>query len=350
MKGKDDETPQSRGGKKRAQRLSAEERSSIARQGAIARWSSFHTDLGNPIPKTIVSGVLKVGNIPCAVLDDQSNTRVLTQTGFLTAIGRAPTPNTARAASSSGIADLPAFLRAKNLEPFITSGLAASSSPIIFETERRGHAGGGRALGYRAQLLPDVCWVYAKAHMSGVLLPGQKHIAEACLTLLEALTNVAIDALVDEATGFQDIRAKDALIKLLEKYVSKDAFPWVKTFDDELYKEMFRLHGYSYESGSVKRPMIFARRTEDIYRRLAPGVRDELHKLVKRGANGRPSEKLFQHLTEHAGYKELRDLLRSVKTIMMLSTDVADYQRKLDRIHPRFGDTIQLPFDDNDKP
>ena len=183
--------------------------------------------------------------------------------------------------------------------------------------------------------------------MAGKLVSGQKHIAEACTRLLEGLTDVAIDALVDEATGFQDVRAKDALIRLLEKYVSKDAMPWVLTFDDELYREMFRLHGYTYEPGSVKRPMIFARRTEDIYRRLAPGIREELQKLVRRGPSGRPSEKLFQHLTQHAGYKELRDLLRSVKTIMMLSNDVPDYLRKLDRVHPRFGDTIQLPLEDD---
>jgi P63C domain len=185
--------------------------------------------------------------------------------------------------------------------------------------------------------------------MAGKLVRGQRHIAIACTRLLEGLTDVAIDALVDEATGFQDIRAKDALIKLLEKYVSRDAFPWVLTFDEDIYKEMFRLHGYEYKPGSVKRPMIFAKRTEDIYRRLAPGVREELGRLVKRGPSGRPSEKLFQHLTENEGYREFRELLRSVKTIMMLSNGVADYTRKLDRIHPRFGDTMQLPLNEPDE-
>lgn len=34
------------------------------------------------------------------------------------------------------IANLPVFLRARNLEPFISSELVRSSTPIIFETEK----------------------------------------------------------------------------------------------------------------------------------------------------------------------------------------------------------------------
>ena len=330
------------GGRRRAENLSADKKREIASRGAQARWKKLEPADGGPVPKAIAMGVLGIGSIPCAVLDDADNTRVLTQAGFLSAIGRSPTP---KSAESPLLVHLPAFVRAKNLEPFISKELICSSNPIVFETGGRGGTA-GRALGYRAQVLPQVCWVYAKAQMAGKLVRGQRHIAEACTRLLEGLTDVAIDALVDEATGFQDIRAKNALIRLLEKYVSKDALPWVQTFDDDLYKEMFRLHGYAYQPGSVKRPMIFARRTEDIYRRLAPGVREELQRLVKRGPSGRPSEKLFQHLTEHVGYRQLLELLRSVKTIMILSSDVQDYQRKLDRVHPRFGDTLQIPFDD----
>lgn len=338
-----DETPQSRGGKARAKALSGEVRKEIAVRAAQARWGAPANPEDGPLPKAIAAGVLRIGNIPCAVLDDKDNTRVLTQSGFLSALDRFPTPGSA---VPPDLAHLPPFLRARNLLPFVTNDLATSATPIIFQIERRGQAGGVRGLGYRAQLLPDVCWVYAKAQMARKLTKGQQHIAEACTRLLEALTNVAIDSLVDEATGFQDIRAKDALIKLLEKYVSKDALPWVKTFDDEFYQQMFRLHGYSYDPSSVKRPMIFAKRTEDVYARLAPGVRAELQKIVKHGPSGRPSEKLFQHLTENDGYKALKELLVSVKTIQKLSSDMKEYTHNLDKVHPRFGDTLQLPFDD----
>lgn len=337
------DSPQSKGGKTRAMRLTAEERSEIARQGAAARWQRFEIPEGTIIPKAIVAGILRLGEIPCAVLDDEENTRVLTQAGFLSALGRTRTP---KSATREAVADLPVFLRARNLEPFISSELVRSSTPIIFGTEKGGGLGGNKGIGYRAQLLPQVCWVYQEAMMAGKLLPSQLHIAEACTRLLKGLTDVAIDALVDEATGFQDLRAKDALIRLLEKYVSKEALPWVKTFDDEFYKEMFRLHGYEYIPGSVRRPMIFAKRTEDIYDRLAPGVREALQEVVKRGSSGRPNEKLFQHLTENEGYQYLLQHLAGVKTIMKLSTDIKDYRRKLDQVFPRFGDTMQLPYGD----
>ncbi|XOK10433.1 P63C domain-containing protein [Agrobacterium tumefaciens] len=338
------DTPQSRGGKSRAENLSPEERKDIARRGALARWQKFEVPDGAVIPKAIVSGVLPLGGIPCAVLDDADNTRVLSQAGFLEALGRTRTPNSSR--GGDAVANLPVFLRAKNLEPFISNELMRSSSPIIFETEKGGGLGGSLGFGYKAQMLPAVCWVYHEAKMARKLLSSQEHIAEAATRLLKGLTNVAIDALVDEATGYQDIRAKNALIKLLEKYVSQDALPWVKTFDDEFYKELFRLHGYTYDPTSVKRPLIFAKRTEDIYDRLAPGVREKLQEVVRRGSSGRPNEKLFQHLTENDGYRHMLQHLAGVKAIMKLSTDVKDYQKKLDKVFPRFGDTMQLPYDD----
>lgn len=336
----DKNAAQRKGGKMRALRLSPEEKSEIARRGAVARWQKHQVPEGTIVPKAIVAGVLPLGNIPCAVLDDAENTRVLTQAGFLEALGRTRTPNSG---PNEAVANLPVFLRAKNLEPFISNDLMRSSTPIMFETEKGGGLGGNIGFGYRAQLLPDVCWVYQEAKMAGKLLPSQEHIAGACIKLLKGLTNVAIDSLVDEATGFQDIRARDALIRLLEKYISKDALPWVKTFDDEFYKEMFRLHGYAYTPGSVKRPMIFAKRTEDLYERLPPGVKEELQGLVKRGPDGRPSEKLFQHLSEHEGYKELLRLIDRAKVVMKLSNSAGDYLRKMDTLYPKIGKTMQLP-------
>lgn len=342
---KNHENPQSKGGKTRAERLTAEERKDIARKGAAARWQRLAIPEGTSLPKAIVNGVLPLGNIPCAVLDDEDNTRVLTQAGFAAALGRTRRPNSVPFSDSDNpVANLPAFLRARNLEPFISNDLIRSSSPIIFETEKGGGFGGNKALGYKAQLLPDVCWVYQEAKMAGKILPSQEHIAEACTRLLKGLTNVAIDALVDEATGFQDIRTKNALAKLLEKYVSPEALPWVKTFDDEFYKEMFRLHGYAYDPSSVKRPMVFAKRTEDIYDRLAPGVRKELQRIVKRGANGRPSEKLFQHLTEEEGYQALSDHLKGIKAIMRASKNIEQYKELIQRSYPKVGSNLELAF------
>jgi P63C domain len=56
--------------------------------------------------------------------------------------------------------------------------------------------------------------------------------------------------LVDEATGDQDFRQRDALAKILEKFVAKELRSWAKTFPAEFYKQIYRLNGWSYTENS----------------------------------------------------------------------------------------------------
>ncbi len=195
----------------RASALSEEDRSAIARRAALARY-------GKKLPRAIAEGFL-FGDprFPCAVLDDQENTRVLTQEGFLRAIGRAGKAKGGEGASVDG---KPAFLRAKNLEPFISNDLIASTTPMEF-IPLKGPGYQGRAFGYRARLLPDVCWVFQDAMLAGKLLPSQEHIGNSCRVFLKALTNRAIEDLIDQATGFDDARKRAAIWKIIEKYVRK---------------------------------------------------------------------------------------------------------------------------------
>ena len=48
--------------------------------------------------------------------------------------------------------------------------------------------------------------------------------------------------IVDEATGYQYDRARDALSTILEEFIAKELAQWVKTFPDEFYKKMYDLH------------------------------------------------------------------------------------------------------------
>ena len=57
---------------------------------------------------------------------------------------------------------------------------------------------------------------------------------------------------------------------------------------------------------------------------------------------------MLQRLTSNLGYPKLREHLGSVVTIMKLSRDWTDFSRKLDQLHPRLGDTIPLPFDEDE--
>lgn len=141
-------------------------------------------------------------------------------------------------------------------------------------------------------------------------------------------------------------RTQDALSKILEAFIAKELQPYVPTFPSDYYQEMFRLRGIDYPTGSVKRPQYFGMLTNDIvYKRLAPGVLAELKRVTPKSESGRHKDKLFQRLTTNIGYPKLREHLGSIVTAMKLSDDWHEFMSKVDRLHPRYGETMQLPFE-----
>lgn len=291
------------------------------------------------IPKAIAGGYLEIGDksLPCAVLNDTHNTRVLTQEGFLVSIGRA---GKAKGGEGSTVDGLPPFLRAKNLIPFIDSALIRSTEPIIYETIT-----GRRAFGYRATLLPSVCWVYQDAMLSGKILPAQEHIAKACTKLLRGLTDKAINDMVDEATGFRNLQRRKVLEEVLREYVAPEALPWALTFNDELYMNIFRLNGWEFTESSIKkRPGVVGKWTNDFYERMAPGVLAEIQRTVPRDDKGRPKVRYHQMLTEQVGHPKLREFLEGINALMRISGDWATFQEHLSRAYPHYDETLQLTF------
>lgn len=326
-----------KGGLVRAKRLSPEERSAIAKKAADARWSRSVSEAVCGSPEQ----PLRIGEIEieCYVLDD--GRRVLTQASFLQALGRHRKANVRR--EGGGEEQLPAILQGKAINPYISPEVREKSRPITFKLPN-----GGRASGYDAELLPAVCEIYLQANDDIALPKNQEHVARQAAILVRGLARVGIIALVDEATGYQELRTKDALARILEAYIDKELNAWVSTFPADFYRELFRLRGLDYDSGSVKRPQYFGRLTNNIvYERLAPGVLDELRVIVPKDEQGRRRHKFFQRLTSNVGYPKLREHLGSVVTLMKLSDDYDSFKQKLDQIHPRVGDTLQLPFDDS---
>lgn len=334
MATKDDTTGRARGGVARAKHLSPAQRREIAKKAAAARW-----DPGE-LPQAICSSEDKPLQLAGVELDAyvlEDGTRVLSQAGFLRALGR-----NKRAATRS--TSVPPMLQGAAFEPFLTPEVMQAARSIIFRTPN-----GVRANGYRAEFLPQACEVYLKARDAGTLAPNQKRIAIQADVLMRAFATVGIIALVDEATGYQNVRARDALAKILEEFVDKELQPWVRTFPTDYYKELFRLRGLDYPEDTVSRPQYFGHLTNDIvYKRLAPGVLDELRRVTPKDGAGRRRAKLFQHLTTNVGYPKLREHLGSVVTVMKLSDNYPEFKATLDRLHPRYGETPQLPFDIDD--
>lgn len=325
------------GGFARAESLSPDERLKIAKKAARARWALDDV-------QTVLCGSedrpLKIANIElqCFVLDD--DTRVLSQAGFLAALGRHPKANVRR---EGGEEQIPAILQGKAINPFISKEILEKSQPIRFRTPS-----GVIASGYRADLLPDVCEIYLRARDANQLPANQQHVAKQAEILIRGLAHVGIIALVDEATGYQQFRAQNALARILEAFIAKELRAWVQTFPADFYEQMFRLRGLDFPNDSVKRPQYFGKLTNDIvYRRLAPALLDKLKEITPRSAeSGRYKHKFFQRLTQNVGYPKLREHLGAVVAIMKLSDNWTDFMGKLDRLHPRYGETMALPMDD----
>jgi hypothetical protein len=211
--------------------------------------------------------------------------------------------------------------------------------------------GGGRtAYGFEATILADICDAVLAARKLGMLMPQQQHIADQCEMLVRGFARVGIIALVDEATGYERDRTRDALARILEAFIARELQPYVQTFPSDFYEQMFRLRGLDYPAMSVRRPQYFGVLTNDIvYKRLAPGVLSELKRATPRNEDGRPTAKYFQSLTSNIGYPKLKEHLGAVTALMRVSKTWGEFMNHLDEHYPRHGDTPMLPMNYDQK-
>lgn len=274
--------------------------------------------------------------IPCYVLENE--TRVLSQGGFLQALGRSRTP---RAGTGAGVDKLPSFLAPRNLKPFIVNESLMSTNPLVF----RAPGCGDIAYGYRAETLPLVCEVYLAAREEGVLYASQVHIAERAELLMRGFARIGIIALVDEATGYDKIRSKNALIKILEEFIAKELQPYTRTFPYSFYEEICKLRGWpGYYA--VKRPHKIAEYTDDfVYSRIAPGVLDEVRKLNPVDPEtGHRKAYHHQWFTDDIGHPKLRAHIEAVTALMRASANMTKFKSLLHRAYPNKYDNFMLAF------
>ena len=281
---------------------------------------------------------LKIGDfeIPCYVLED--GRRVLVQSSMINALDMSQGSASATASGNR----LAKFLQSKSLSGYVPEELTrAVTSPIRFRTPD-----GRIAYGYEATILATICEAVLNAKEKKKKLHYQQdHIAERCMILVRGFARIGIIALVDEATGYQDYRSRQALEEILDKFISEELAKWAKTFPDDFYREMFRLRGWSYSPLSVKRPQVIGHLTNDVvYARLAPGVLAKLKEITPKDDKGRRKHKFFQRLTEDVGDPRLREHLYAVIALMKASPNWNSFYRLIERALPRFGQTLPLPF------
>lgn len=315
------ESKKYKGGKARALSLTKERRVEIAVKASKSR-------CGKLTPKATYSAEenpLIIGNIkiPCFVLDNGK--RVLIQSSMAGALGR----------SDKGGNRITEIINVKFLNEFVNPELRyALENPIIFKALNN-----RKTSGYEATVLIDLCdaVITARNNVNSHLTPKQKELTNQCEIIIRTVAKVGIIALVDEATGYQEDRERNALAIILEQFISDELRPWLKTFPYEFYKQLFKLRNLEFPSVNI--PSYFGHLTTNIvYKRLAPKILINLKEMTPVSKNGHRTARLHQSLTHDIGYYKLKEHLGSVVTLMKLSNNYEEFEKKLNEIHPLFED------------
>lgn len=324
--------------KARSESLSSESRSEIAKRAAAVRW-----DKHNNIPQSQHSGELKIGNMifQCDVLSDE--TRVITQSDFMNGMGMYYSGWISKNRSEDELeANIPQFLAMKSLRPFVQKHLGDFESITLDYRTKNGNI----AKGIRADTIPHICEVWLDADDEISLGTRQKIIAKNAKEVIRALAKTGIIALVDEATKYQDVRAKDALAKIFEEFLTNDRQKWARTFPIDFYREIYRLRGWKFEPWNTKRPGVIAAWTNDfIYDRLAPGITEELNRKNPIGENGHRAAKHHMYFDPDKGHPKLKEHISGVIALLKASDTWSGFRKSLDRVYPKYTLSSQLDLD-----
>jgi len=230
--------------------------------------------------------------------------------------------------------DLNRYLRAKNMQPFVPQkfldrGLN-ESSVVFLNIANEAH-------GFEATDLIDFCDMYLKAMIAGELYENQIQLAKQSSILIKSFAKVGIIAAIDEATGYK--KQKDEYQKLLSLYIAEELQPWIKTFGEDYYSNIYRLKGWNWERHLIERknyPWAVANITNRVvYEKLPDGVLEELNRKNPKNESGNRRHKKFQFLTPNVGYVHLLKHLGHLQGILE-KYPAGEWQKALHEIDTRF--------------
>lgn len=278
-------------------------------------------------PLTVIAGepyrplFIEDMEIPCYVLEDE--TRVLWHRGMYLAMG---------SSEGGAVDEIPVILASEIAKPFISEELSRMlKSPVRFKNP----AARGNASGYPAEFMIDICQVIVDLFERGALGDEYARIARRCAKVLGSCSRSDIIALVDEATGYGEIRRRRALEPIIEEHLPPGLQRWAKIFPDEFFREIFRLHQWNGPE-DIKRPSLMARYIHDlVFRRLDRSVLEALGRETPKRRPRVTGKNLHQpwlyYDSVHPGF---RDHLLQVMALMRASPNWKAFLRMLERAFP----------------
>lgn len=317
-----------KGGAARRDKLSPERRSEIARNAALKRHSHApaekdSTGTGIDLPAATHQGQMAIGELllDCYVLAD--GRRVFNKRGMAKALGLKSDGGNAfiKTMQGKGLGSvLPEKLREKINNPI-------NFKPLVTEL----------AHGYEADILADVAKAIVTASDSDAgLTKAQQPLVAQAKILLHAFAKIGVVALIDEATGYQQIRDPSALRLLVQQYIAAEKQEWDKQFPDSFYDELNRIYKSkkltTTSTGAViqNRPQHFAKFTRTfVYEPLENGaVLEELDRInPKINGKGNRKWRFHQHLSLGYGIEKLKRQVQTVETLISVSDNVSQFKK-----------------------
>lgn len=239
------------------------------------------------VPRAEHWGDLEIADgleIACYVLDDDR--RVISRTGATDVL-----------TDGKGGGNLESYLYVAALKSYLPEDFPGSL--IEFELS---HVVNKTVTGMEADTFLEICRAYVTALKEGALkTESQLAIAIRAAAFLASCAKVGLTALIDECTGFQYVRADNALRIKLKVYLADEMRKWEKTFPDELWREFGRLTNWK---GSLNnRPKYWGHLVNElVYDYLDRDVAEWLRANVPRP---RGRETYHQWLNEQFGLKRL---------------------------------------------
>jgi hypothetical protein len=310
---KSDDSLARKGGTARAEKLTPAERSEIAKAASRARWAKSgkepvrKTPTADDMPYSMFRGNLKIGEVEIEghVLSD--GRRVLTQREVVRVITRG---------RESGA-----------LTRYIDRLPGADPAAVASKTIQFRVPGGPAATGYEATLLIEICDLYLAAREAQTLARRQQGLAEMAEIIVRATAKLGIVALIDEATGYQAVRSKQALQLKLQAFIAEDMAEWAQMFPPDFWIQLARLEGVKYSAKN--RPIRWGKYIMAfVYDAVDPDVGKELRKI-----NPDPHFRKNHHqwLKQH-GREKVNNQVQQVIAIMKLCDDMADFKRKFSKV------------------
>lgn len=276
-----------------------------------------------PIVRALRDGTLAFGDVevPCYVLPGGDD--------YLT---------------SAGITRVFASSKEGNLSGFLARIPGVSSDfSLVPSTRFRLPNNNAVADGYRAEVLVDICNLYVRALAAGALHPKQVPLAARAAVIVTACAKVGITALVWEATGYDKVKAANALQDRLALVLREEAAEWAVLFTPAFFSELARLFRLELR-GDGRRPMVFAAFiAEFFYGWLGRDVYDAIKARNPRreALDFEREHKHHQFLTEPARAQFDRHQ-RDVLILMRASSGLDDFRMRFNAAFR--GGGLQLSF------